>query len=147
MRNATKIDVWSVVNRLDRIASVGEIPYPHWLGGEDVDQGPSYCFDCANKIVAAGKAEFVDGGWPQDNDGCCHCEDCGRLLAYTLTDYGVEEELSHFKGDRLRRAMSPELAYHLARVLEQSREHPEVLALLPRVNRALDRRAQIAAAA
>lgn len=139
MRNATSIDVQTAVRLLERVASAVEIPYPHWLGGDGADQGPSYCRDCASKRVAAGEAEFVDGGWMQDNDGCCHCEDCGRLLDYTLTDYGVEEELSHFKNDRMRGSVSPELAYHLARVLEQHREHPEVLTLLPKVIRALDR--------
>ena len=139
MRNTTKIDVRAVVRQLERVASASEIPYPHWLGGDDADQGESYCFDCANKKVVGGEAEFVDGGWMQDNDGCCHCEDCGRLLDYTLTDYGVKEELSHFKSDRMRRKLSPELAYHLARVLEHNETHPEVLALLPKVNRALNR--------
>lgn len=139
MRRAASIDVQVVLHRLGLVASTAEVPYPHWLGGDGADQGPSYCRDCASKLVAAGEAEFVDGGWMQDNDGCCLCEECGRLLDYTLTDYGVEEELSHFKSVRLRGAMSPELAYQLSRVLEQHHEHPEVLALLPKTCRALDR--------
>ncbi len=128
-----------LVSRLDVLARQIEVPYPHWLGGDGADQGPSYCHDCAQIQVKAGNAEFIDGGWPQENDGCCHCEGCGRLLDYTLTDYGVEEELSHFKGDRMRRVMHPETAYHLARLLECHREHPEVLTLVPRVERSLCR--------
>lgn len=133
------VDVLAVVQRLDAIARPAEIPYPCWLGGDDADQGPSYCRECAQKHVDAGHAAFVDGGWPQDNDGCCHCEDCGRLLDYTLTEYGVQEEYDHFKRDRLRRKMTPELAYHLARLLEAHDQQPEVLRLLPKVRRALAR--------
>ncbi|WP_339829429.1 hypothetical protein [uncultured Arenimonas sp.] len=127
-----------VLTQLNRIAGEVEAPYPHWLGSP-ADQGPSYCFDCASARVSAGEANFVDGGWPQDNDGCCHCEDCGRLLDYTLTEYGVESELEHFRGTRFRRAINPELAYHLARLLEHHDDQPQVLKLLPRVRRALSR--------
>lgn len=130
-----------VLHRLAGIARATRVPFPCWLGGNGADQGPSYCRECAQKRVDAGEAEFVDGGWDQENDGCCHCEDCGRLLDYTLTDYGVEEELEHFRGDRMRRAISPEQAYHLARLLETYEVHPEVLVLVPKVRRALGRAA------
>lgn len=130
-------DVSAVIDRLDAVASLIDVPCPHWLSGDDVDQGPSYCYECATKHVSAGKAESVDGGWQQDSDRCCHCEDCGRLLDYTLTDHGIREELSHFKQDRLQGPMSPERSCHLSRILEQHRDHPEVLCLLPKVERAL----------
>ncbi len=131
-------DVDSVLARLNALAAAAEVPYPHWLGGDEADQGPSYCAECAHEQVVAGNAEFVDGGWPQDNDGCCHCEDCGRLLDYTLTDYGVQEEMEHFKGSALVAPIEPELAYHLARLLEHHDSHPEVLAILADVRAALD---------
>ena len=139
MRSTNRNDVELAVRRLDQVALAADIPYPHWLGGTGADQGPSYCHDCASKRVEAGEGEFVDGGWPQDNDGSCQCEDCGRTLDYTLTEYGVEEEMEHFTRRRLRGAINPLLAYALARVLEQHRRQPEVLRLLPKVCRALDR--------
>ena len=133
------VDVLAVLGRLDDIARAADVPYPRWLSGYGADQGLSFCTSCAEKRVAAGEAESVDGGWPQDNDGCCHCEDCGRLLDYTLTDYGVTEEMGHFRGDKLERDMTPELAYHLARVLEHHAERPDVLELLPKISGALAR--------
>lgn len=137
--SAQPVDVLAVLARLESIAAGVEAPYPRWLGGYDVDQGPSYCYDCAAKRVEAGEAQSVDGGWPQDCDTCCHCEDCGRLLAYTLTEWGVGQELVHFASDALDREVTPELAYHLARVLEQHGEHPDVLGLVPKVGAALAR--------
>lgn len=134
-----KAAVGAVLARLGGLANQIVVPYPHWLGGDGADQGPSYCRECAQAHVDNGDAEFIDGGYQQDNDGCCHCEDCGRLLDYTLTDYGVEEELEHFKGDRMRRVVSPELAYHLTLVLTTHHVHPEVLVLVPKVQRALSR--------
>ncbi|KRG71789.1 hypothetical protein ABB27_02595 [Stenotrophomonas terrae] len=133
------VSVQEAVDRLEQIASAVRVPYPHWLGGGEADQGPSYCHECAMKAVNADRGEFVDGGWSQDNDGCCHCHDCRRLLDYTLTDYGVSEELDHFRSTRLRGALDAETAYHLARLLEHYSEHPEVKAILPKVRRALAR--------
>lgn len=132
---SARIEVDEVLGRLEKIAATIEVPYQHWLGG--ADQGPSYCFDCATKKVEAGDAEFVDGGWQQEDDTCRHCEDCGRLLEYSLTNEGVESELEHFTGARFDRVIGPELAYHLARVLEQHEYHPAVLKILPKVGRAL----------
>lgn len=137
--SAQPVDVLAVLARLDSIAAGVEVPYPRWLGGDAADQGLSFCLECAKNRVAAGEAESVDGGWPQDNDTCCHCEDCGRLLDYTLTDHGVTEEMGHFGSDDFAREMTPDLAYHLARVLEHHVERPEVLALLPKVDAALAR--------
>ena len=136
------ISIDGALERLNEIARSADVPYPHWLGGDEADQGLSYCYECAEKAVSAGDGEYVDGGWQQDSDGCCHCETCGRLLDYTLTDYGVTEELSHFRAARLRGELHPEAAYHLARILEQHDEHPEVKQLLPKVRRALARTPQ-----
>lgn len=136
------LSIDTALMRLNEIARGAEVPYPHWLGGDGADQGPSYCRECAEKAVAAGKADFVDGGWHQENDCCCHCEDCGRLLDYTLTKHGVMEELGHFRACRLRGKLDADTAYHLARILEQHDDHPEVKQLLPRVRRALARTPQ-----
>lgn len=136
---SSKCTTDTTLDQLSTIAADLDVPYPHWLGGQDADQGPSYCWECATKAVSDGRCAFVDGGWPQDSDGCCLCEDCGKLLDYTLTDYGLGEELSHFRTTRLRGRLGPHTAYQLSRVLEHHGEHPEVKSLLPKVRRALAR--------
>lgn len=127
-----------VLDRLDAISQGIVVPFPCWLGGDGADQGPSYCRGCAEKHVDNSSAEFVDGGFQQDNDGCCHCEDCGRPLDYTLTEYGIKEELEHFAIDDLKSEVTPELAYHLCRLLEHYASHPEVLVIIPKVDAALN---------
>lgn len=106
-----------------------DVPFPHWIGGADADQGPSYCRSCAEAEVAAGRAEYVDGGWQQENDGCCHCETCGRLLDYTLTEYGASEEIDHYMGTELAGPISPEDAFHIAKMLEQDETNPQALSI------------------
>ncbi len=113
-------------------ASSLDVPYPHWVGGDDVDQGPSYCWQCADAEVVAGKAEYVDGGWQQENDGCCHCETCGRLLEYTLTECGASEEIDHYSGAKLSGPISPEDAFHIAKMLEHDESNPQALSIAMR---------------
>lgn len=122
---------------LNKIAADIEVPYQHWLGGDNADQGPSYCRPCAERAVASGKAEFVDGGYQQDDDGCSHCDDCGRLLEYSLTEHGAAAELEHFLASAPSAPISPDCAFHLIKLLECHNESPEVLELLPTVVAAL----------
>lgn len=73
--------------------------HPHWFCGEGDDEGISYCYGCAMQLRPS--AQFGDdlcGGYPgyAEADSPEMCEECGRLLSYTLTDYGVTEELAHF---------------------------------------------------
>jgi hypothetical protein len=114
---------------LTKHASVLDVPYPHWIGGGGADQGPSYCRTCADAKVAAGVAEYVDGGWLQENDGCCHCETCGRLLEYTLTKCGAAEEIDHYLAVELLAPVSPEEAFHIAKMLEHDETNPEAIAI------------------
>lgn len=106
-----------------------DVPFPHWIGGDGADQGPSYCRSCAEAEVAAGRAEYVDGGWQQENDGCCHCETCGRLLEYTLTEYGASEELDHYLSGGLAGQVSPEDAFHIAKMLEHDETNAQALSI------------------
>ena len=115
-------------------------PYPCWLGGGDADQGPSYCRDCAQKKVNSGEAEFVDGGWSQDSDTCVHCEDCGKLLDYALTEYGVAYELEHFQSSQPAVPMSAEDAYHLARLFDGAPDDPAVIAVVTSILQAQEPR-------
>lgn len=110
-------------------------PYQCWLGGDDTDQGMSYCRDCAQKEVDARRAEFVDGGWPQDSDGPVFCEACRTLLQHDLTEYGIAQQLEGMLQSHLRSPVTVDGAYEIAQVLTNHREHPEVLALIPKVER------------
>lgn len=114
---------------LHQHASQLDVPFPHWLGGEAVDQGPSYCRACADAKVAAGEAEYVDGGWQQDDDGCCHCDVCGRLLEYNLTDYGASSEIEHYQASPPSAPLSPEDAFHIAKMLVHDESNADAVAI------------------
>ena len=63
------------------------------------DEGLSYCLDCIKKLRPNG-VSGIDYRYlyPEgESDGCCHCDECGKMLRYTLTDYGVNEELAIFE--------------------------------------------------
>lgn len=108
-------------------------PFPHWLSGDGPNVAvPSYCRPCAVKAVAAGLAELVDGGWePEESGGPVNCESCGRLLAYRLANFGVGQELDHFRG-RFARSHAPVWpleAYEIARMVEAAPNDSEVLSI------------------
>lgn len=131
------MDIDKAIEALEKIAAAVETPYQHWLGGDDADQGQSYCRPCAEKKVAEGKGEFIDGGYQQDSDVCSHCDDCGRLLEYNLTESGVVAELEHFRLNAPSAPVSAECAFHLVKLLEHHNDNPDVLELLPAVVGAL----------
>lgn len=104
--------------------------YPCWMANGDA--GPSYCFACATK-KAAETGDEVDGGYRRyENDGCCHCDICGVLLDYTLTEYGVSEELDHYERRRFRAPLHPEDAYHVGCLLRDAPENPNVIRVAKR---------------
>lgn len=118
-----------LIRRLDDFAKI-DPPCPRWLGGDNADAALSYCPECAEKAVAEGKGEFVDGGWNwDDSDDCCHCTTCGQLLGYSLTKYGVGCELEHFASNPPTRPLDADTAFHIARVVEAAPENAEALAL------------------
>jgi hypothetical protein len=101
------------------------------------DAGPSFCTHCVD--LARG-AEFelgmpltaspfretpmerafwrgIDGGWDSNgDDGPSHCETCGCTLQYSLTEYGLEEELSHFATYPGFHVIGPEGSYTVSRI-------------------------------
>lgn len=122
-------DSWELIRALESFANLSPDSV-YWLGGDKADQGLSFCRGCAEKRVAKGDGEFADGGWgSQENDGCCHCEDCGCLLQYSLTDYGVSEELGHFTENPPTSPLTPDVAYHIARIVEAAPDGNEAAAL------------------
>lgn len=83
-------------------------PYVHWVLDKDADDMEGdFCPDCVAIEFARVKAEQGDVEddetrtiyeYPEsESDGCRHCETCGALLRYTLTDYGMQEELAVFE--------------------------------------------------
>lgn len=76
--------------------------YPYWRIDEDEDS--TYCLDCLKAQIGPSFdysediGERFGGGYAAygESDGSEVCQKCYKLLAYTLTDYGVAEELSHF---------------------------------------------------
>lgn len=118
-----------MMRKLDEISGLNP-PDTRWM--MDGDAGPSYCPACAEK-KAAETNDRVDGGYRvMENDGCCHCDGCGALLTYTLTEYGVSEELFHFQRRRFRKPLHPEVAYHVARLVEAAPGNPKVLKIAAR---------------
>lgn len=128
-RETFDTEVPELLRKLETFAAL-DPPYQRWLAGDNADAGPSYCQPCAEKAVAAGKGEFVDGGFPGgEDDNCQHCDTCGCLLDYTLNDHGVSVELDHFAEHPPEAPISKELAYHVARVLDSATDNPEAIQL------------------
>jgi hypothetical protein len=69
-----------------------------WISDEETgeDSDEDYCRECATGIISGDDDKKVTGGMWHESDGVRVCEKCGHLLSYTLTDYGVKSELSHF---------------------------------------------------
>lgn len=126
-----------IAAKLERYSGIKPAPLC-WLGGRDVDQGPSYCPECAEEKVAQGKAEFVDGGWTSSGeDHCSHCDNCGCELDYNLTREGVSSELDHFQRRRFSRPLNRHMAFHIARVIDAEPADPAVQKLALRAFNAM----------
>lgn len=97
----------------DRYAELYPEP-PYWPANDDI--GEHYCRKHA--LEKAGREGEIDGGVVRETDTCCHCRTCGKLLDYTLTDAGADQELAHFRTVKFRRdkPLDRETAYHLARL-------------------------------
>jgi hypothetical protein len=107
-----------------------------WLWPDDT--GLSYCFECAEEqINYFGRGTNVDGGWGgQEHDCCVHCETCGRMLDYSLTDAGVEYEIDHFSKLRFRKPLSWDDAARIARMVDAAPENKRVICIARRALRA-----------
>lgn len=112
----------------------------YWLMS---DASASYCYPCARKAVAA-EMEIVDTGEPTsrwdmeeedrdteelfrdaidggygysgESDVTASCETCGATLAYTLTDYGVRDELAAAEDDEIVWVLNGETSYWFDRL-------------------------------
>lgn len=99
---------------------------PHWDGTKNVEG--IYCQKCAKELFS----DSVDGGFTTEHDisPLCENEKCSVPLDYTLTDYGVREELAYFEKEGIH---SDNDAYCIHRLmnaggfhlLTEGNNHPE----------------------
>ncbi len=105
-----------------------EIVTSYWLEGSssvEVDQSLNYCKPCADRKVVELGSERLGGAYVyargnfdgNDSDTSCSCEECGKDLKYSLTEHGLETELSHFS-DRTFDIGSEGECYALRSILE-----------------------------
>jgi len=102
------------------------------------DEAETYCLRCVT-VVAKGRE--IDGyGGPSEQDHCLHCHKCGKLLDYTLSNYGAREELAHFRTVKFRRdkPLDRDTAYHLARLIA-AHEDMEVIRIAAKAIRCMKR--------
>lgn len=100
-------------------------PWPiHWVSGGDA--GPDWCRPCCKAIAkhARRTREYpyatVDGGWDfrRESDTPSWCAGCGRLLGYSLSHYGLQEEIRHWLEDADPTRLSTDQAYEVQAVLD-----------------------------
>lgn len=89
-------------------------PPLYWRDDDDGE----YCRECFGKLFPTDDwgDGWGGGAYNSEQDCCVHCETCGKLLSYVLTDYGAEEELNHFE-DNEWDWDAPDDCYHIARML------------------------------
>ena len=87
---------------------------PYWLYMDDC--GYTYCHKCAVMALTSRPGAELDGGFSCEGDSSEYCETCGKLLDYTLTDYGASVEIDHFSKVRFRAPLSRDDAYCIARM-------------------------------
>lgn len=99
----------------------------------------TFCQRCVEKI-AKGR-EYTGYGCAAEQDGCLHCDKCGELLDYTLTDHGAAEELAHFQTMAFRRnkSLDRNMAYHLARLIAAREHDMDVVRIAARAIRCMSR--------
>jgi hypothetical protein len=108
----------------------------YWLEDAETE---TYCLKCVKRL-AKGR-DYSGYGGAAEQDGCLHCDKCGELLDYTLTDYGAAEELAHFKTITFRRnkPLDRNTAYHLARLIWARDYDMEVIRIAAKAIRCMRR--------
>ena len=84
-----------IVHELEKL--VVHPPMPYWFYN-DVDapypEDMDLCHECLKEVSPdAVFGEDYGGGYEFESDSPAICEKCNKLLAYTLTDYGVDSGL------------------------------------------------------
>lgn len=103
-----------------------DVEDPYWMFSNAGDEDDTFCYGCGEKRREellgshpdeAEDLESLDGGFPIDSDSCCHCQTCGKTLAFELTDEGIEYELDHFEEYGISVPIPPDDAYHVVKML------------------------------
>lgn len=75
----------------------------HWVHDAQVvddarfEASANFCLACCTAAVTVHEGLTVDGGWSTEHDSVPTCETCGTHLWGSLTEYGAEQELDHYK--------------------------------------------------
>ena len=68
----------------------------YWLGSDTMGQSEEvYCHACAKEKRTGD--QFVDGGWSGESDSQRQCDECGKELRCSPTDYAADQELEHWE--------------------------------------------------
>jgi hypothetical protein len=107
-----------IEDALEVLAKDVHPPEPYWFDNTDVEGEFDYA--CAKLMLAEVRAKYpeaeIDGGWSSECDGDIACQKCGKLLAYTLTDWGAEDQIKYFRDERDNDPLIPENGYQLLRI-------------------------------
>lgn len=100
--------------------------------GDDSDE--SYCFDCIQTLIGnpVHSENYARAGYAFEYDNPQHCEKCGKLLEYILTDDGIEQELAHFTEYPPENLDNADKCHELARIaagLQTSKQKTQFLKL------------------
>lgn len=100
---------FDLARKIDQLADLAKDSNPHWIctpsGEYETNSGNDWCRTCGTFMFRHLRRKdrrnagdyFFDGGWRTESD--CHrfCAHCGCWLRISLTSYGVEEELYHYR--------------------------------------------------
>jgi hypothetical protein len=156
----------SFIKQLQNTSSSIQPKPVHWIGDyPDGDNALSYCHDCCYKNINLllngfqpiqdGESEptplsnkekdlvnlyppFIDGGFSNENDFPPICQSCYTIINSIMTDFCIEEELTHylsyFKDININ---DPKEAYLLLNTIESAstKEHKEMVnSLIKNIN-------------
>lgn len=125
--------LWKIRRFLDKREATPDRPF--WFMDDESDV---YCYDCIQVLKPGAKMgeDYIGGLGNDEEDSPLHCERCGALLGYVLTDYGVDEELYHFI-ENPPNINDPDECYELARIAygvfsdEQKRQFKQIFTSIP----------------
>lgn len=100
---------FELARKVEELAQGVKDSNPHWIctpsGEYETNNGSDWCADCGRfmfrhlrrKDRKNAQDYFFDGEWRTESDTHLFCAHCGCWLRISLTDYGVKEELTHYR--------------------------------------------------
>lgn len=121
---------FDLAKKIEALAAPVEDSNPYWIctpGGEyETNNGNDWCADCGRAMFKhlrrkdkARRADyFFDGGWSGiESDSPRFCAHCYKPLRVSLTGYGIEEELAHYRENGFNVAQVAYEAYSIDRLM------------------------------